>query len=70
MPGHVAVDTTTLEELAGGRTRLISRSLFHTASERDGLLASGMQKGRDQSYAALDRLLAGLRASGGEDGRR
>lgn len=57
-PGHVSVVTTVLEELEGGRTRLVSTSLFHTEEERDGMLASGMTKGLSASYAALDRVLA------------
>lgn len=61
MPGHVAVETMTLEELAGGRTRMVIVSLFHTTEERDGMLGSGMEEGMNESYAALDRLLAKLR---------
>lgn len=61
MPGYVAIDTTTLEDLGDGRTKVITTSLFHTTEERDGMLSSGMQQGLDQSYAALDRLLAKLR---------
>jgi uncharacterized protein YndB with AHSA1/START domain len=60
MPGHVVVDTTELEDLGGGRTKVITTSLFHTTEERDGMLSSGMQTGLDQSYAALDELLAKL----------
>jgi uncharacterized protein YndB with AHSA1/START domain len=60
MPGHVAVDTTELEDLGDGRTKVVTTSLFHTTDERDGMLSSGMQTGLDQSYAALDRLLAKL----------
>lgn len=58
MPGHVAVETMTLEDLGDGRTRLVTTSLFHTAEERDGLLHSGMEAGVNESYAALDALLA------------
>jgi uncharacterized protein YndB with AHSA1/START domain len=61
MPGHVAVDTTEFEDLGDSRTKVITTSLFHTGDERDGMLSSGMQQGLDQSYAALDRLLAKLR---------
>jgi len=60
MPGHVAVETMTLEDLGDGRTKLTTTSLFHTAEERDGMLKSGMEEGVNQSYAALDRLLAKL----------
>jgi hypothetical protein len=35
-------------------------SLFHTTEERDGMLQSGMEQGLNESYAALDRLLATL----------
>jgi uncharacterized protein YndB with AHSA1/START domain len=60
MPGHVAVETMTLEDLGDGRTRLVTVSLFHTTEERDGMLQSGMEQGLNQSHAALDKLLAGL----------
>jgi uncharacterized protein YndB with AHSA1/START domain len=58
MPGHVAVETVTLEDLGDGRTRVVTTSLFHTVEERDGMLKSGMETGMNESYAALDRLLA------------
>ena len=61
MPGHVMVSTMTLEEIDGGRTRLVSTSLFHTTADRDGMLHTGMEVGMSQSYAALDRVLAELR---------
>ena len=58
MPGHVIVETATFEDLGDGRTRIVTTSLFHTNEERDGMLASGMEQGLGESYAALDRLLA------------
>lgn len=60
MPGHVAVETATLEDLGDGRTRLVSVSIFHTTAERDGMLHSGMEGGMNESYAALDRVLAAM----------
>lgn len=57
MPGHVAVQTTILEDLADGRTKVITVSLFHTTEERDGMVGSGMEHGLNQSYAALERVL-------------
>jgi uncharacterized protein YndB with AHSA1/START domain len=60
MPGYVAVDTAVFEDLGDGRTRVVSTSLFHTTEERDGMLQSGMEQGLNESYAALDELLAGL----------
>lgn len=60
MPAYVIINTTTLEDLGDGRTRLVTTSLFHTTEERDGFLKSGVEGGMNQSYAALDRLLAKL----------
>ena len=60
MPGHVVVQTMTLEDLPDGRTKLVSTALFHTTAERDGMLQSGMKEGAEQSYAALDRVLLAL----------
>jgi uncharacterized protein YndB with AHSA1/START domain len=59
MPGHVAVETTTFEDLGGGQTKVRTRSLFHTTEERDGMIASGMESGLSESYERLDELLAG-----------
>jgi uncharacterized protein YndB with AHSA1/START domain len=65
MPGHVAVDTVTLEDLGDGRTRVVTLSIFHTVEERDGMLGSGMEGGVNESYTALDKLLAKLLAMPG-----
>lgn len=58
MPGYVAIETVTFEDLGDGRTKVVTTTLFHTAEERDGMLESGMEQGLNQSYAALDALLA------------
>jgi uncharacterized protein YndB with AHSA1/START domain len=58
MPGYVVVETVTLEDAGDGRTKVVNTSLFHTTEERDGMLSSGMETGLNESYAALDRLLA------------
>jgi uncharacterized protein YndB with AHSA1/START domain len=60
MPGHVILETMNLEDLGGERTRLVNVSLFLTTEDRDGMLQSGMEQGMNQSYAALDELLARL----------
>ncbi|MEX0800586.1 MAG: SRPBCC family protein [Dehalococcoidia bacterium] len=57
MPGYVAVNTATFEDLGDGRTKVVSVSLFYTTEERDGMLNSGMETGLGESYAALDALL-------------
>ena len=60
MPGHVAVDDMRLEDLGDGRTKVVTRSLFMTAEDRDGMLQSGMEGGMNDSYAALDAVLASM----------
>jgi uncharacterized protein YndB with AHSA1/START domain len=60
MPGHVIVNTMTLESLEGGRTKLVTVSQFLTDEDREGMMSSGMEQGLNQSYRALDRVLASL----------
>ena len=62
MPGHVAIKTMTLEDL-GERTRLVVDSTFHFGEERDGMLASGMERGTKDIYIRLDAVLAELDGS-------
>jgi uncharacterized protein YndB with AHSA1/START domain len=57
MPGHVIVETATFEDL-GGRTKVSTTSLFHTAEERDGMLALGMERGLTESHDRMAELLA------------
>jgi len=59
MPGHVSVETATFED-RGDRTKVTTTSIFHTAEERDGMLASGMERGLNETYARLDEVLAAL----------
>ena len=57
MPGHVSVDTLTLEE-HDGKTTLTTTSVFNTVEERDGVLESGMVSGAEETYERLDEYLA------------
>ena len=58
MPGHEVVNTMALEDLGDGRTRLVATMVFESKKERDGMLDSGMEKGMEESYTALDKVLA------------
>ncbi len=58
MPGHVSMDTMELEEIGPQQTRLRVHSIFMTAEDCAGMMASGMEGGMNASYDALDRLLA------------
>jgi uncharacterized protein YndB with AHSA1/START domain len=57
MPGHVSVDTLTLEDMGGGRTKLIAHSLFDSKEDRDGMLQSGAETGAAESWDRLAELL-------------
>ena len=57
MPGYISLETAVFEDL-GDRTRVITTSVFHTPEERDGMIASGMEGGMQETYQRLDEVLA------------
>ena len=60
-PGHVKLDTTTFEE-RDGMTVVRTISSFSCFDDREGMVASGMERGLRDSGDRLDALLAGLRS--------
>jgi uncharacterized protein YndB with AHSA1/START domain len=61
VPGHVALDTLTLQE-RDGKTLLRSVSSFQSVEDRDGMVASDMERGVRESDERLGELLAKLQA--------
>ena len=59
MPGHVGLETYVFEE-HDGQTTLTATSYFNTLEERDGVIASGMEGGANESGDRLEELLARL----------
>ncbi len=59
VPGHVALDTMTLEDV-GGKTRLVQHSVFQSVEDRDGMVQSGMEEGASESMDRLAELLVEL----------
>jgi uncharacterized protein YndB with AHSA1/START domain len=57
MPGHISVETVTLDE-QDGKTTVTSRSVFDSKEDRDGMLQSGMEAGANESYDRLEEHLA------------
>ncbi|KUG21147.1 putative glutathione s-transferase-related transmembrane [hydrocarbon metagenome] len=53
-PGHVQLETVTLEDL-NGRTKVTDQAVFRTVEERDGMLSTGMEEGVNES---MDRFAA------------
>lgn len=60
VPGHVALETTALEDIGSGRTRLTTTSVFQSVEDRDGAVASGMESGATESMDRLAEILATL----------
>src|SRR5258708_38279462 len=61
LPGHVGLEKYTFEEHAG-QTTLTTMSVFDAPEDRDGVIASGMEGGANESADRLEELLASLPA--------
>jgi uncharacterized protein YndB with AHSA1/START domain len=61
VPGHVILQTATFEPL-GNKTRLVTHNVFESVADRDGMVASGMQEGSDDSMDRLAELLETMQA--------
>jgi uncharacterized protein YndB with AHSA1/START domain len=56
-PGHVGMERVELQDISKGRTKLVSIGSFATVEDRDGLIASGMEEGMQNTYNKLDEVL-------------
>jgi uncharacterized protein YndB with AHSA1/START domain len=61
VPGHVSLDTYTIEE-RDGRTLVRSVSSFQSVEDRDAMVASDMERGVHDSNERLEELLTTLQA--------
>lgn len=55
-PGHVSLETLTLEDADGG-TLIRTESVFGSVEARDGMAQSGMEEGVNDGYDRLEELL-------------
>lgn len=55
-PGHVSLERVELEDL-GDRTLIRTHSVFQSQEDRDGMVASGMERGVREGYERLEELL-------------
>ncbi len=60
MPGHVVMETAVFEDLGGGKTRVVTQSVFQSVEDRDGMAASGMEVGVNEGYERMTELMATL----------
>lgn len=61
VPGHVALQTATFEPL-GKKTKLVSQIVFQSIADRDGMVASGMEQGANESMERLAELLEKMKS--------
>lgn len=54
--GHVIMEKMQLTEIDGGKTKLNVVQAFFSLEERDGMLASGMEDGMNETYGHLEEL--------------
>jgi hypothetical protein len=57
----VLLQTVNFEPL-GQKTRLVEQLVFQSVGDRDGMVASGMQKGSDDSMDRMAEILETLKA--------
>jgi uncharacterized protein YndB with AHSA1/START domain len=62
-PDAVSMDIMRFEELPGGRSRIVDRSVFPDVGVLDMMMQYGMETGMNEGYAKLDALLAESRDS-------
>jgi uncharacterized protein YndB with AHSA1/START domain len=61
VPGHVALQTATFEPL-GNKTKIVAQIVFQSVMDRDGMVASGMSEGANESMERLAELLEQMKA--------
>jgi uncharacterized protein YndB with AHSA1/START domain len=64
LPGHISVETLTLEE-HDGKTTVTANSVHDSVEDRDGMLQSGMEAGAAETYDRLDEYLEVLKKRAG-----
>ena len=57
MPGHVSLETMTLEAV-GGQTLVTAQSVFQSIADRDGMMQTGMESGANETYDRLEEVVA------------
>jgi uncharacterized protein YndB with AHSA1/START domain len=60
LPGHVSLETLTLEEV-DGKTKYASVSVYQSVEDRDGMAQSGMEEGLNETLDRLEEIVQSLR---------
>jgi uncharacterized protein YndB with AHSA1/START domain len=59
-PGHESTETSVLEEMPGGRTRMTVTAVYGTLEDYDGMVESGMESGARETWQRLAELLVAV----------
>jgi uncharacterized protein YndB with AHSA1/START domain len=59
-PGHVSLETLTLEEV-DGKTKYVGVSVFQSVEDRDAMVQSGMEEGAREGMDRLEEVVRSLR---------
>ncbi|MFN2521291.1 MAG: SRPBCC family protein [Candidatus Limnocylindria bacterium] len=59
LPGHISVETLTLEEVSG-KTRMTATSVFDTKEDRDGMWETGAETGARETWDRFAEQLEAL----------
>ncbi|MBA3490434.1 MAG: SRPBCC family protein [Longispora sp.] len=59
-PGHVSLETMTLEEV-DGKTKFVTVAVYQSVADRDAMVASGMQEGAMETYDRLEEVVSNLK---------
>lgn len=57
-PGHVLLETVTLEDV-GGKTKMTDLLVFQSVADRDGMVQNGMESGAKETMDRLEELVTG-----------
>lgn len=57
-PAVVSIESLRFEPLGETRTRLVGHAVYPTLEARDGMVASGMERGMSEGYIRLEALVA------------
>ncbi|WP_306232875.1 SRPBCC domain-containing protein [Agrococcus beijingensis] len=60
-PDEVSLDIIRFEDLPGGRSRIVARSVFPSIENLHAMLQAGMTDGMEEGYRQLDAMLAAER---------
>lgn len=58
-PGHVALESMTLEEI-DGKTKFVAQAVHQSVEARDAMVQSGMEEGARETYDRLDEVIQSL----------